>query len=125
MSFASMTSVRAKVKSSQRWLRTLEDGLAGKPQRLGEGEGDALQKCAAALGIELITLTAGQKRGLELRRGAKPIASRYFGAPIQRYCYLYCIQQFRAETSEQPTATESAPPEECATSPDYSITKEV
>jgi hypothetical protein len=77
-------------------VAVLADGVEGRPHRLGAGEADAFQKFSSALGIPLMTRTEGHRKGLELRRGAKPVASRYFTAPISAYFPLFCEQQFKA-----------------------------
>lgn len=44
------------------------------------------------LGLTLITSTAATKRGLRVKRGAQPIATGYFGAPIQRQADLFIAE---------------------------------
>jgi hypothetical protein len=73
----------------------LEDGLRGAPHSLGLGEADACEKSLAKLGVVFLTKTKAAKQGLELRRGAKPVVRRYYGAPISDWKDLYVREQFR------------------------------
>jgi hypothetical protein len=87
---ATATAVRSRVKSLLRWLSVLNDGLLhGRPHQLGTGEGAAMERCLAKLDIHLMTTTQGLKADMRLLRGAKPVAFRYYGAPICRSCALY------------------------------------
>lgn len=103
---ATIGSVKKRVASLRRWLEVLEDGLNGKPHSLGDGEGGYFQKYVAGLGMELVSLTAATKRGLVLRRGVKPICSRYYPRPISAHHPLYLIEQFKPKES---SATHTQP----------------
>jgi hypothetical protein len=104
------SGVMKKVDSLKRWLTTLEDGLRGKHHVLGAGEGDYFQKYVKTIGLELLTITAAHKRGLELRKGAKPICSRYYPRPISSYHHLYLLEQFKRIQKKASSPTEK--PEE-------------
>ena len=89
-----ITDVKRRAASTTRWLNVLCCGLNGNPQRLGSGEGDAFEKCMTRVGFQVITRTRAERRGLRLKKRAKPIAKRYYDAPISDYGDLYLIQQF-------------------------------
>lgn len=54
-----------------------------------KGAGEALQRHWEKVGVKLISRTKGEKLGLALKRGAKPLLVRYFGAPINDHIALY------------------------------------
>ncbi len=70
----------------------IHEGLGGKPFQWNGAEGEWKVLWAEDLGITLLTKTALEKRGYRLKRGAKPIGRRYFGAPIQKYAELYVLE---------------------------------
>ncbi|MFT3960912.1 hypothetical protein [Propionivibrio sp.] len=53
------------------------------------GAGKALEKHWQVLGVRLISKTRGEKLGLALKRNARPLLIRYFGAPINDHVALY------------------------------------
>lgn len=89
------SAIRSRIESQRRWLGVLEDGLNGKPHILSEGEADYLKKFALTWGLELISQSVAVKRGLVLKRGAKPICSRRYARPINPYSHLYLLEQFK------------------------------
>lgn len=101
---ADVTGLKHRVSSTIRWMTILQEGLDGNPQTLGLAAGDAFQKCLEKYGIRLLTMTKAAGEGLELRRGARPVARRYFGAPISDWADLYVQEQFR------PAATKARRP---------------
>ncbi len=92
---ADVTGLKHRVSSTIRWMTILQEGLSGNPQTLGLAAGDAFQKCLEKYGIRLLTMTKASSEGLELRRGARPVARRYYGAPISDWANLYVQEQFR------------------------------
>ncbi|MBD2451158.1 hypothetical protein H6G76_29315 [Nostoc sp. FACHB-152] len=68
------------------------NGLNGKPFSWGDGQRTAWVPLLQEIGITLITKTQIQKRGLVLKRGAKPVGKAYFGSPIKRYADLYVME---------------------------------
>ena len=90
-----LTDLKRRVASTQRWLKVLEDGLEGKPHSLGAGEADAFEKSLARLEIQFLSVSKATKEGLELKRGASPVVNRYYGAPISKHVDLYVLEQFR------------------------------
>ncbi|GIK46162.1 MAG: hypothetical protein BroJett012_20650 [Betaproteobacteria bacterium] len=95
---ADVTGLKHRVSSTIRWMTILREGLDGNPQTLGLAAGDAFQKCLEKYGIRLLTMTKAAGEGLELRRGARPVARRYYGAPISDWADLYVYEQFRPAT---------------------------
>jgi hypothetical protein len=88
-----VTELRRRMASIARWTKVLEDGLNGRPHSLGDGEGRAFSKRMSELGIELYSKSRAQKEGLSPKRGAKPVVTRYFSAPIQKDIGLYVLEQ--------------------------------
>ena len=70
----------------------VKGGLMGKPFAWGAGEANAYMPILAGIGITLITKTQVKKRGYVLKRGVKPVGSRYYGAPIQKRADLYVLE---------------------------------
>lgn len=87
---ASLSTVALKAKRLRAGLDALIEAIE-KPgtKSYGEGAGVAMAKHWKAAGVKLLSESAGRKQGLRLKQGAKPLMSRYFGAPIQDYIYLY------------------------------------
>jgi hypothetical protein len=92
---ATISDLKRRMESTARWMMVLEDGLRGAPHSLGLGEADAFEKSLAKLGVVFLSKTKAAKQGLELRRGAKPVVRRYYGAPISDWKDLYVLEQFR------------------------------
>lgn len=90
---STVTALKRRMASMTRWMKVLEDGLNGRPHSLGDGEGHAFSKRMHELGIELYSTTRAKKEGLTPKRGAKPIVTRYYGAPIQKDIGLYVREQ--------------------------------
>lgn len=44
------------------------------------------------MGITLVTKTQAKKMGYRMKRGAQPVASGYFTAPISQQCDLYVLE---------------------------------
>lgn len=88
---ASPSSIAARVQTLRAGLEVLINVIEGKKTlySLGEGEGQALERHWRKVGVELISETRGRKLGLVLKKGARPLMSRYFGAPISDYIFLY------------------------------------
>ena len=78
-------------------------GLAGSPFQWSESERKRNEPILAAAGVELLSQTAIEKRGHVLRRGARPVGTAYFGAPIQRYTPLYVLHVQTRPKSEAST----------------------
>lgn len=75
-------------------LRLVARRLAGETTvpEWSEGERVTYSRMLRGLGLHLITATAAAKQGLRIKRGAQPIATGYFGAPIQRHAELYVLE---------------------------------
>lgn len=67
-------------------------GLDGHPFTWGNGQRLAWTPLLKEAGVTLVTKTQIEKRGMKLKRGAKPVGCAYFGAPIQRYADLYVLE---------------------------------
>jgi len=76
-------------------MMVLESGLNGHPHSLYKGEAKAFEETLGRLGVRFLSKTKAAREGLELRRGAKPVVSRYYGAPIKDFRDLYCLEQFK------------------------------
>lgn len=87
---ASPSSIAAKAKRLRAGLDALIDAIE-RPgtASYGEGAGLAMAQHWRAVGVDLLSETGGRKQGLRLKRGAKPLMVRCFGAPIQDYIALY------------------------------------
>lgn len=96
-----ISDVKRRISSKRRWLNVLNDGLSGSAHSLGSGEGDAFEKFLKTLDLEAISVSRAAKRGLQLRRAAKPICSRYYKRPISSYHDLYLLQHFQPTMPEE------------------------
>lgn len=97
-----LSDVKRRMNSHLRWMTVLSDGLAGKPHGLSNDAGNAFEKYLKTLGLEAISMTRATGRGLKLRKGAKPICSRYYKRPISTYNDLYLLQHFTQAKPEVP-----------------------
>jgi len=70
----------------------IQAGLDGKPFHWNGTEGDYNAMWAEGMGLHLVTETQIKKRGYRLKKGAKPVGSRYFGAPISKRAALYVLE---------------------------------
>lgn len=70
----------------------IQRGLDGVPFYWNGAEGTYNVAWAEQMGIHLVTETQIKKRGYRLKRGAKPVGRRYFGAPISRSALLYVLE---------------------------------
>ncbi len=70
----------------------IQAGLQGKPFHWNGTEGDYNVGWAEQMGIHLVTKTWLEKRGYRLKRGAKPVGSRYFSSPISASHALYVLE---------------------------------
>ena len=113
---------RLNIQRLHELLGIVLNGLDGQPFSWGDGQRQAWVPILKAAGVTLITKTQIEKHGYRLKRGAKPVGSAYFGAPIKRYADLYvlevqCVKPKPPETDcwlfldcEQMTGK---PPEKC------------
>lgn len=101
---ATVSDLKRRIVATSRWLKVLEDGLNGSPHGLGIGEADAMEKNLAKLGIRLLSKTKAAKEGLELRRGAKHVVCRNYGAPIG-WGDLYVEEQFKPKATTKDVKT--------------------
>lgn len=104
-----LMDVRRRLKSIDRWLGVLRDGLNGSNHHLGSGEADAFQRTMEMLGIQLLSVNQAKKRSLRLKRGANPIVRRYYPAPISAYHSLYCLEQFSCADRPAANGSNSVP----------------
>jgi hypothetical protein len=70
----------------------IQRGLGGEPFVWDGTEGEYNVQWAADMGLTLTTETQVKKRGYRLKRGARPVGSRYFTAPISRQRKLYVLE---------------------------------
>lgn len=71
----------------------LRRALKREKQFVWDGtEGEYNVQWAAEMGLTLVTKTQIEKRGYRLKRGAKPVGFRYFGAPISRRHPVYVLE---------------------------------
>jgi hypothetical protein len=78
---------------SMQWVATqVINGLHGAPFHWNGTEGDYNVAWAAQMGLHLVTETQIKKRGYRLKKGARPVGSRSFGAPISRQALLYVLE---------------------------------
>jgi hypothetical protein len=73
-------------------LAAVLDGLRGKPFSWGDGAATAAKRHLADLHITLVTSSWLDKRGYVLNRGAKPVGTIYFPAPISSSCAVYALE---------------------------------
>lgn len=83
---------RRRIQRLHELLGTVLKGLDGQPFTWGNGQRMAWTPILREAGVNLVTKTQIEKRGLRLKRGAKPVGWAYFGAPIQRYADLYVLE---------------------------------
>ena len=73
-------------------LREVEGSLRYKRGfRWGQGVRGTWTKLLKRAGIILLTRTALAKRGLEPKRGAVPVGTAYFGAPLKVHAELFVL----------------------------------
>lgn len=85
------SALRKRIELRVAVLIELGRALEGASLRWGQMEASYKRSIAAELGIELVTKTAAEKRGHVLKRGAEPLGSIYFGAPISRHAPVYVL----------------------------------
>lgn len=90
---STVSALKNRMTATQQWISILMDGLNGKPHSLGKGAGAAFEKAMSKQGVVLLSVTKAAKSGLVLKRGAKPVVHRNFGAPVGWH-HLYCQEQF-------------------------------
>lgn len=84
-----MKKLRHRIERAAYALRVVTDGVNGKPRTLGASDAESVLRYLSGVGIELVTKTAAERRGFRLKRGARPLARRYFPAPLKRYADLF------------------------------------
>jgi hypothetical protein len=76
----------------QKAITELELGLIGAKGFIwGETEGRSKMGWLSRLGFVLVSKSKLEKGGHELKKGAKPVGTTYYGAPIKRYTDLYLL----------------------------------
>ena len=80
-------------------LEIARDAVTVGPIYWGDGEYTSKRKLLDELGIKLVTKTALEKRGHRVKRGATPVGTVHFPAPIQRHCAVYILG---VQTTERP-----------------------
>jgi hypothetical protein len=88
----SPSEIIRRLESVREVSRQIQAGLRGTPFHWNGTEGEYNVAWAELLGLHLVTETQIKKRGYRLKRGAKPVGSRYFGAPISRQALLYVLE---------------------------------
>ena len=73
-------------------LDAVLNGLEGRRFQWSEGKRRPFTRRLRSAGITLVTLSAAKERGYSLKRGASPVGTGYFGAPIQRQANLYVLE---------------------------------
>ena len=87
----------------QKVISAVINGLNGKPFDWGYSSGatDAWMGIAKGLGMNLISMTAAKKLGLELKRGQHPVGRIKYGAPINKVVDVYVQEcQFNPKPSK-------------------------
>ena len=72
--------------------RQIQSGLAGNAFVWNGTEGDYNVGWAEQMGLHLVTRTWLDKHNYRLKRGAKPVGSRYYSAPISGQRALYVLE---------------------------------
>ena len=68
--------VEQRIERARYALQVLEDGLRGRPRRLGSTDAESVTRLLAVAGVESVTQTGARRRGYRLKRGARPLAER-------------------------------------------------
>jgi hypothetical protein len=84
---------KEQISTLRELLGIVADSLkkGGVPFRWGEGVRIRWTKLLGRAGVVLMTRTALARQGLEPKRGAKPVGTAYFGAPLQVQAGLYVL----------------------------------
>lgn len=86
------SSVIRRLERRKRVAGEIIDGLQGRPFRWGDGTHSAKRPLLEELGVTLVTETRLRKIGRAVKRGARPVGSIYFPAPIQRHADVYVLE---------------------------------
>lgn len=86
------SSVVRRLKRRKRVADEIVDGLQGRPFRWGDGTYSGKRRLLEELGVTLATETRLRKIGRTVKRGARPVGSIYFPAPIQRQADVYVLE---------------------------------
>lgn len=72
----------------------IRDALLGRHKTFtwGDGQRRAWEPIARSMGATLLAKTAIERRGLRLKRGARPVGTIYYGAPISRFADVYVLE---------------------------------
>lgn len=92
---STVSSLKRRMATLARWIVILEDGLAGRPHALENGQVDGMDEALAVLGVRLLSETRANREGLQLRRRSEPILRRFFPPPINLWQDLYRLEQFK------------------------------
>jgi hypothetical protein len=84
--------VRRRLDSWQKVASAISRGLAGDPFTWTGGELENYRPKAKAMGATLVTKTKLKRDGYRLKKGAQPVGSGYFFAPISRDAALYVLE---------------------------------
>lgn len=84
--------IRERCRSYAHVARLIDEGLGGDPFHWGLGEAQAYCAKAEDMGLTLVTKNQIARLGYRLRRGVKPVGTRYFGAPISNTGSLYVLE---------------------------------
>ena len=90
----------------------VQRGLRGKPFAWGDAERRSYVDNAAAMGITLLSLSALERRGYQLKRGAQPVGSAYYGSPLSRYANLYVLECQCIPKPPKPASTAKKAPKQ-------------
>lgn len=99
----SPSEIKARLDRYRDVAREILAGLDGKPFYWQGTEGKYNVWWAEDMGLTLVTETQVKKRGYRLKKGAQPVGSRYFTAPISRQAYLYILECQAVKLPTPPT----------------------
>ena len=86
------SAVLRRIESLRHVATQIYDGLSGHPFQWGAGQREAWVPIAQQLGLTLVTRSHADRLGYAIKRGAKPVGSAYFRAPLKRTAQLYVLE---------------------------------
>ncbi|GAA5527612.1 hypothetical protein [Herpetosiphon gulosus] len=104
----SPSAVLARIETITRVLQDVVQGLQGKPFHWGGGQREHWMPLLATMGFHLITKTQIAKQGYRLKRGAQPVGTVYYDAPLQRYADVYLRECQCVALTDSASADDSA-----------------
>ena len=86
------SAVLRRIESLRHVAMQIANGLEGQPFQWGAGQREAWTPLAKQLGLTLVTRSHADRLGYAIKRGAKPVGSAYFRAPLKRTAQLYVLE---------------------------------